>query len=86
MINLDNFEECLVGNAGFEQAYSSTIVVFEISRGVYEYWHPEPWLMRSMADPSYDTGIPSGIEIHDGYSLDELADQLGIFAAYGFDL
>jgi hypothetical protein len=78
----------LAGQDAFEQEFQWTAVVFEITKGVFLYWNPQPYDIDS--PEQWGEGIPFEYTVEEldeyGYDLDDLALQLGIYHAWGLDL
>ena len=87
-MNLEGYTITKSGQDAFEEDHQWTVVVFETEPGVFMWWNPSNY--RSDLPP-YNDGLPSDYEtieevIGDGYTMPELAAQVGALGAWGLDL
>lgn len=87
-LNFNFYKPKFTGQEAFEQEHQWSAVVFEITEGVFQYWNPQPYDIDS--PEQWGEGIPFDYSAEDleeyGYDLQELADQLQIYHAWGLDL
>ena len=86
-LNFKFYKPRNTGLEAFENDFQGTVVVFEVTKGVFQHWNPQPFEVFA---EQWDEGIPFDYteeELEEyGYDLDNLAIQLNIYAAWGLDL
>ena len=86
ILHFNSYKETMEGREAFERNHQWTAIVFEVETDRFQYWNPQP----RDDDDFYGTGLPFDYTLTDvkemGYSMPELAEQLGAINAWGLDL